>query len=554
MSIPDRYRLLLCSRRTAHGAPGSAVQLKRWAIVAASIAALLGPVMAPSAHAGTYVIDNCPSAPGANGNPGPWTVFGAPQNTRGSCSGGPGNFIGPLGGSMSPGELDGVQVSVPSGSGITIREARIWWYVPHQISGADTFALAAVNTGAVEESGTPKDSSTTPDDFVLPSTTTELTLADYCSNDDAGAGCTFGGGENPDLELLGSQLTLADSNLPSGTVTGGALAGTGTLAGTAALTYIAQDGESGVRRVQLLLDGQPVAEHDYIAECPYQNFAACPTSVSDAISWNTDGATNGTHEIGLRVFNAAGNAVIVDDHSVTIDNQPVQTSSGSLTGSARSPAHIANGDPCAGVELGLEVNGERGVPVIPYGRAVTVSGVLHCGTVAIRDAQVAIATVGGPASAAIDSTVQTGLDGSFSYTVPAGPDRSLQFSYTAYSDDPGPSATAIATIAIRPKIKLKIGPHRTSNGHSIRWAGTIAGGPYPSQGVTLDVEVQEGRRWRIFDQVVANRKGQFHYSYRFHATVEATTYRFRVALPASGSGGYPYTPGASNTVDVHVYP
>ena len=64
-----------------------------------------------------------------------------------------------------------------------------------------------------------------------------------------------------------------------------------------------------------------------------------------------------------------------------------------------------------------------------------MSGVLHCGTVAIRDAQVAIATVGGPASEAVDSVVQTGLDGSFSYAVPAGPDRSLQFSYTAYSDD-----------------------------------------------------------------------------------------------------------------------
>ena len=353
-----------------------------------------------------------------------------------------------------------------------------------------------------------------------------------------------------------AQLTLADSNLPSGTVTGGALAGTGTLAGTAALTYIAQDGESGVRRVQLLLDGQPVAEHDYIAECPYQDFAACPTSVSDAISWNTDSATNGTHEMGLRIFNAAGNAVIVDDHSVTIDNQPIQTSSGSLTGSGGgSPAHVANGDPCAGVELGLEVNGERGAPVIPYGRTVTVSGVLHCGTVAIRDAQVDIATVGGSTSAAIDSTVQTGLDGSFSCTVPAGPDRSLQFSYTAYSDDPGPSASAIATIAIRPRIELKIGPHHTSNGHAIHWTGTIAGGPYPAQGVTLDVEVQAGRRWRIFDQVVANRRGEFRYSYRFHATDEPETYRFRVALPDSGSGGYAYTPGGgSNTVDVHVNP
>jgi len=83
---------------------------------------------------------------------------------------------------------------------------------------------------------------------------------------------------------------------------------------------------------------------------------------------------------------------------------------------------------------------------------------------------------------------------------------------------------------------------------------TIAGGPYPVEGVTLDVAVREGGRWRIFDQVVANGKGRFRYSYRFHATTQPTTYTFRVALPHTGSGAYPYTPGASNTVKVRVNP
>lgn len=48
-------------------------------IALATIATVLAFVMAVCADAGTYVIDNCPSAPGANSNPGPWTVFGAPQ-------------------------------------------------------------------------------------------------------------------------------------------------------------------------------------------------------------------------------------------------------------------------------------------------------------------------------------------------------------------------------------------------------------------------------------------------------------------------------------------
>jgi hypothetical protein len=529
--------------------PGVPVKITPWAIVAV-LAALLALLMASNAHAGTYVINNCPSAPGANGNPGPWTVFGAPQNTRGSCTGGPGNWIGPEGGSMSPGELDGVQVVVPAGSGITIREARIWWVVPHQSSGADTFALASVNTGLVEESGTPKNSAITPDEWVLPSTTTELTLADYCSNDDAGNGCVFGGGENPDLELLGSQLTLADSNLPIGTVTGGALAGTGTLAGTESLTYNAQDSGSGVRLVQLLMGGRPVAQKDYLADCPYENFAACPPTVSDEIQWNTTAASNGTHELALRVVNAAGNASIVDEHTVTINNPGVGVN-GSING--RGP-HVANGAPCAGEALELVVNGRRRPPVVTYGKTVTVRGVLHCGTVPIRGARVLIATLGGPGSAAIASSVQSALDGSFSYKVPAGPDRQLRFSYTAYSDDSAPSASATASILIRPKIKLKIRPRHTSNAHTIYWAGTLTGGPYPPEGVTLDVEVQEGRSWRIFDQVVANRRGRFRYSYRFHATGEPTTYTFRVALPHTGAQGYPYTWGASNSINVHVTP
>jgi hypothetical protein len=441
-------------------------------------------------------------------------------------------------------------VVVPAGSGITIREARIWWVVPHQSSGADTFALASVNAGLVEESGTPKNSAITPDEWVLPSTTTELTLADYCSNDDAGNGCVFGGGENPDLELLGSQLTLADSNLPIGTVTGGALAGTGTLAGTESLTYNAQDSDSGVRLVQLLMGGRPVAQKDYLADCPYENFAACPPTVSDEIQWNTTAASNGTHELAMRVVNTAGNASIVDEHTVTINNPGVGVN-GSING--RGP-HIANGNPCAGEALELVVNGRRRPPIITYGKTVTVRGVLHCGTVPIRGARILIATLGGPGSAAIASSVQSALDGSFSYKVPAGPDRQLRFSYTAYSDDPAPSASATAAILIRPKIKLKIRPRHTSNAHTIYWAGTLTGGPYPPEGVTLDVEVQEGRSWRIFDQVVANRRGRFRYSYRFHATGEPTTYTFRVALPHTGAQGYPYTWGASNSINVHVTP
>ena len=298
----------------------------RRALVVTLLGSVLALAIASGANAGTYTIENCPSAPGGNGDPGPWTVFGAPQNTRGSCSGGPGNWIGPEGGSMSPGGLDGVQVAVPAGSGITIREAKVWWFVPHQSSGADTFAIASANAGIVGESGTPLDRSITPNDFVLPSTTTELTLADYCSNDDAGNGCVFGIGENPNLELLGSQLTLADSNLPSGSVTGGALASTRTLSGIQSLAYNVQDTDSGVRLVQLLIDGHPAATNDYGTKCPYTDFQACPASESDSISWNTASVADGQHNVEATVQNAAQNTSIVYDSTITTENAPANTS------------------------------------------------------------------------------------------------------------------------------------------------------------------------------------------------------------------------------------
>ena len=241
----------------------------------------------------------------------------------------------------------------------------------------------------------------------------------------------------------------------------------------------------------------------------------CASSVSASLTLNTSLLAAGQHSLELIVEDAAGNKTIAYNGTITTSGPSlIGVNGGSIGGEG-----VANGQsPCAGEALELAVNGKTKPPVIPYGKAVTVKGVLHCGTVPIRNARIAIVTLGGPANAAIDSSVQTALDGSFFYKVPTGPDRSLEFSYTAYSNDPGPSATATATIMIRPRIKLRIKPHHSSDGRRIYWTGTVVGGPYPQQGVALDVEVQEGRHWRIFDQVVANGEGQFRYSYRFHAT------------------------------------
>jgi hypothetical protein len=366
-------------------------------------------------------------------------------------------------------------------------------------------------------------------------------------------------------DVYAADVDLVDNTPPTVSDVSGPLVAGGTLSGQQAISFNASDGQSGVYGGSLVVDG-----HTIVSQVLNTNGGACESlnvtsdgqrsfeyaqpclpSLSASLTLDTNLLAAGQHSLELIVEDAAGNRTIAYNGTITTSGPPQVGVNGSLTG--RGP-HIANGDPCAGEALELAVNRKRKPPIVPYGKPVTVRGVLHCGTVPIRGARVAIATLGGAASAAINTSVQTALDGSFSYKLPSGPDRQLRFSYTAYSNDPAPSATATATIMVSPRISLSIKPHHVRNRHTIYWTGTIAGGPYPQQGVTLDVEVQEGRHWKIFDQVVANRKGRFRYSYRFHLTEEPTTYTFQVALPDTGAQGYPYTHGASNTVKVDVNP
>jgi hypothetical protein len=382
-----------------------------------------------------------------------------------------------------------------------------------------------------------------------------------------GVGCDPGqdlnypcpGSANPEAQALvsGGSFTLLDSTVPSVTNVSGSLIAGGTLTGTNTITFTASDSGGGIYSATVLVDGHQVAQ-----EVPNSNgglcvdlahppsatmaFAApqpCPATENISIPLDTTQFSAGAHQLQVLVTDAAG------DQATAYDGSFVAKGSPSVL------PHVANGQsPCAGETLDVAIDGKPKPRVVPYGRTVTVRGVLHCGTVPIRNARIVIATLDGPASATIDTSVQTALDGSFTYRVPRGPDRRLEFSYTAYSDDPAPAATVTTTIMVRPRITLRIKPRRTTNRHTIHWTGTVTGGPYPQQGVTLDVEVKEGKHWKIFDQVVANSKGQFRYSYRFHATEEPTLYTFRVTLPDTGAQGYPYTHGTSNTTNINVNP
>ena len=562
-------------------ASGILAKHRRYTILAI-LAAMLALAIASEARAGTFTALTCHDLAGnAIGTRG-WSVGAANGEyiTFGdSCaSGGEGSFGLTTGpdptGNYYNGNGNAMTYSVPAGLTISSYSLQLYAFGgPCGIQNgqcADGLGQVWVNhTGQSDPNYDYRNLG-----YGAASTTVGASGLSDVSNVSVGVSCDPGqdlsypcpGSADPEAQALvsGGSFTLLDSTVPSTANVAGSLIAGGTLTGTDTINFTASDSGGGIYSATVLVDGRQVAQ-----QVPDSNgglcvnlappssttmaFAGpqpCTTTENISIPIDTTQFSAGQHHLQVIVTDAAGDQASAYDGTITTSGPP---SVGVNGGSIKGP-NIANGNPCAGEALQLAVNGKTKPPTILYGKRVTVRGVLHCGTVPIRDARVLVSTVGGTRGTAINTSVQTALDGSFKYTVPRGPDRTLRFSYVAYSDDPGPSATATATIKIRPRIKLKITPRSSSNEHAIHWTGTVSGGPYPPRGVTLEVEVREGRHWRVFDQIVANGKGRFHYSYRFHATDEPTTYIFRVALPDSGSGAYPYTRGASNTVDVHVDP
>jgi hypothetical protein len=503
------------------------------------------------------VIDNCPSAPAANGA-GAWQIFGAPTADKSACSGGTGDFIGPLGGMMSPNSSDGVYIGVPGGSGITIAAVQVYWYEGQSISGAHTYTQVWSNSTLLAEAFDPFDHTYTPDSYTLPAGATNFSLQTYCSSDDGPNGCQLASGsETPDLKMFGAQLTLSDSTQPTGHVTGGTLAGSGPLSGDASLSYAAQDPASGVRVVRLRVDGHLAAASDYTGSCPYDNFLACPPSESNTITWNTASVTDGNHYVELTVEDAAQNTSVIYEGTVTTRNASTQV----------SPLGAPPGPGTASTTKALAPNGVGA----PNGTNASEAADLRLGVApaisrsfsrrALRLGGRLLDAQGHPISGAtLDVTQQvagtgptqviahplTGGDGTFAILVAAGPSRTIDVAYHAFSDDASYAAQAKTTEAVGAGVRLNISPRRTNAEGEIKLTGTVHG-PIPAQGVVVALLVHYRGRWEPFRTPRTDSNGRFHMRYQFEGGLGRFPFRAEVL---AGQAGFPYSTGDSQVVDV----
>ncbi|WP_163868662.1 PHB depolymerase family esterase [Myxococcus eversor] len=133
---------------------------------------------------------------------------------------------------------------------------------------------------------------------------------------------------------------------PSGDTTPPAVNVTSPASGTTvsgAVTVVVSASDAvGVARVELLVDGSPVATD---SAAPYE------------FTWNSQGVGNGAHTLGARAYDAAGNQATDNDTSVTVNNTGTPTSTTATFASiAAEDGYLKANADGSGVALGTLTN------------------------------------------------------------------------------------------------------------------------------------------------------------------------------------------------------
>src|SRR3954447_2335126 len=353
---------------------GSA-RTRRGALAAIAAAIAATAAIAPAAHAGSYPMYAC-DVPGINlpvPSRGAWIDFdtsGQVQHfencTTKSGRGGsvwfqinyPTGFIGQQGGI-------GEELTIPAGWNVTINRVTDWTETALTAQGPNqppawgpnlAPAIAVPPGGSASGFDGTGTSGTGHDSGTLAAGTKQYQLGVFCPFYGGGYGnCTW---PTPFLRIRGIKTTLQESVDPAASIDGGTLTAAGPLKGTKTLSFSASDGDSGVEKVEALLDDvvvgtdsnardltQPVAQQT--GACSYTGIRACPASESHVVSADTNRVADGAYQLSLRVTDAAGNThTLLAPDPVVVDNHPapINTELPAITGDATEDQILSDYD------------------------------------------------------------------------------------------------------------------------------------------------------------------------------------------------------------------
>jgi hypothetical protein len=541
---------------------------------------VLAGLACADAVAGGYHVYSCRTPGGAVAPTDGWTGYVAPGGAYddyalNTCESG-GALIAALGDATAHAvEVDKASWTFHTPTGEAIVGATLWRAgdndggnivnatYEYWLAGLDEFAPfdSCIYALGCEREGDPNQPLSNPNRVVVP--TRDLgTYVDtnvYCGGA-PGHSCPSGVGDANGyasaIYLYAADITLEQTVGPTANKVSGELASAPAVRGSSDVAFDASDSGSGVYEAVFNVDGRVVQStvvDAYGGRChdvggtsdgrpAFLYVQPCKPSVSVDVPFDTTRVSNGAHHLIVSVIDAAGNSAPVLDRAVTVANPPPV---GALNGTnASAQASL----------VAAWVGSKRARVLSSYGHAHTIVGrLMGPGGTPIASAEIdCTATPAYQGARAVAMVCpRTGADGRFAVRVRGGGtgSRTIRLAYRAHIGDALPVATRTLGLSVRAGVRLRVTPHTTSAGRSIRFTGALLGGPIPRGGKQVVLEARSpGGPWIEFDVVKTNRKGRYRDSYRFKFP-GPIDYRFRAV--SEGEADYPYATGASNVVRVH---
>lgn len=299
--------------------------------IALALALLL--LVAKEATAGKYSVAQCGWYVGADAN---WadSTGGAKFRPDGWCVPPAGqdpfdgahlkSFTRDGGGTVSGTRYARWRWDAPEGTGIT-RVSGTWWHTLHD--GMEQRIGVANWNGGFDVFAAASTTDVTPRDFAVGFATPMPALEDrlLCAKAES-KWCSLDLGSWSAIRAL--TITIEDDFLPVFSIGGDMLAG-GWLRGEHKLEYSAQDGGSGLKRTEALIDGHPVLAHDHpcnvvsvSGELRATTMRPCPTNRVGYYPISTTGFSDGPHTVSHCATDFAGNVNCGLTQTILIDNNP----------------------------------------------------------------------------------------------------------------------------------------------------------------------------------------------------------------------------------------
>jgi hypothetical protein len=186
---------------------------------------------------------------------------------------------------------------------------------------------------------------------------------------------------------------------------------------------------------------------------------------------------------------------------------------------------------------------------VELGRRVQISGrLVNRDGQGIADAEVQVLSRSDTSPEQLVAVLHTDAAGNYTYTATGSTSRVLRFAYA------GSPLIVPAQSEVRLQVpaasSLQVSRRRVLNGQAVRFSGRVRTLPVPVGGKLIELEVFLSGRWQTFRTARTDGAGRWALPYRFARTRGVQRYRFRVELPHEA--GYPFTDGASRSLEVRV--